>query len=66
VTARPIGEILALIISRTHAMAGFQQMLANVDAAVDRKALILASYEAGAISDRDARLLIETYQLETA
>ncbi len=64
-SGRPIGEMIAPILARAHAMHGFQVML-NRCAPADRKSLIMAAKEAGAIDADDTRLLIEAYQLETA
>lgn len=65
-SARPIGEFIAPIMARAKAMAAFQAMLGTTPTAAGRKHLIMSAREAGAIGDDDARLLIETYQLETA
>ena len=63
--ARQIGEILAPIIARAQAMAGFQMLLAECPNAECRKNLILAAYENAALDGPDAQLLIEAYGLET-
>ena len=65
-SARPIGELIAPIIARAHAMAGFQELLNGTPTAEGRKALILAAYETEAIGGDDAQLLIQAYGLETA
>lgn len=65
-SARPIGEIIAPILARAQAMAGFQEFLGNCPTAGSRKNLIVAAYENGAIDGSDAQLLIEAYGLETA
>lgn len=65
-SARPIGELIRPILARAEAMHGFQLMLNGIDTAAARKTLIMAARDAGAIDDTDTRLLIESYQLETA
>lgn len=65
-SARSIGEIIRPIMARAEAMAGFQAMLRRCDTAENRKGLILAAWERGALSDEDAELLIEAEGLETA
>jgi len=63
---RRVGELIAPIVARAHAMAGFQALLNGCPDAECRKRLIVAAYENGAIDGPDAQLLIEAYQLETA
>lgn len=65
-SARPIGEILAPIIERAHRMAKFQDILAGMSSASQRKCLIVAAYETDVITADDCRLLIEAHGLETA
>ncbi len=65
-TRRPLNEILAPISVRANAVQPLQQMLARIATSIDRKSLILAAYETGALTAEDTRLLIEIYQLETA
>ena len=60
---RPIGTILAPVIARAAALAGFQSYLACFPSAVDRKREILAAWECGEISDE---LLISAMMLEAA
>lgn len=63
---RSIGELIAPIVARAEAMAGFQALLAQCPNAECRKNLIVAAYENAAIDGPDAQLLIEAYGLETA
>lgn len=65
-SGRPIGELIAPILARAEAMAGFQAMLARCPTASDRKHLIMAAWERGALGDDDAELLIQANMLETA
>jgi hypothetical protein len=63
---KPIGEIIAPIVARAVAMNGFQRMLNHTPLAADRKRLIMAARECGAVSDNDAELLLQAHMLETA
>lgn len=64
--ARAIGELIKPILERAEAMRGFQLMLEALPSADARKTFITTARDVGAIDDLDTRLLIETYQLETA
>ena len=63
---RPIGEIIAPIIARALTMRDFQSFLHRCPSSGDRKQLIMAAYEFGALDRDETRLLIEAEGLETA
>ena len=65
-SARSIGEILAPMIERTKALNKFQSLISGCATLEARKEMILVARHGGLISDEEMRLLIETYQLETA
>lgn len=48
------------------ALAGFQALLRRCPTATDRKGLVLAAWEARALTRDETRLLIEAQMLETA
>lgn len=64
--ARPIGEILQPILRRCAAMAGFQKMINDIDDPVRRKEFILIARLGNLITDEEATMLLQVYQLETA
>ncbi len=64
--ARPIGEILAPIVARAGRMASFQALINDVTTPEGRKQMIVTARLGDLITEDEARLLIEVYQLETA
>lgn len=63
---RPIGELFQNVVARAEAMMEFQEHLATLANAAERKVAIMEANRAGRISDQDAMLLIQAHQLETA
>ena len=53
-------------LQEASALSGFQALLGRCRSAADRKRLVLTAWECGALPRREARLLVEAHQLETA
>jgi hypothetical protein len=47
-------------------LAGFQMLIGRCPTASDRKRLVIAAWECGALRRRETHLLIDAYMLETA
>jgi hypothetical protein len=65
-SAHPIGEIVKPIIARAQRIALISELIETFDDPSERKAMIMALYQGGAILDRTAELLIDHYGLEAA
>jgi len=65
-SARPIGEIIAPLIVAAVGVARLQEFLGTFPTPAERKGWIMTWWEDGTISDAEAEMLIQVYQLETA
>lgn len=54
------------IAARSAPLAGFQSLLSRCPTSSDRKRLVLAAWECGALSRAETGLLVQAHMLETA